>query len=155
MGRTEEASSFGERIGEARVADGAEYGPVSVGGGTVEVLPPVTREAELAALETAREARWTWPYLDRTLSCASNGRETGCFIAGLLYARSQGAVGMRVTILEDHLAGCVALLTVAGVACVMFSHPLQDAGEARRVTIDVWIESGGEATPNLSPVSAS
>lgn len=151
MGRTDPR-------GHGPVADGDEFPSMSSGstisatGGTIVTatfLPPVTEAEELDALSVARRARWSWPYLSLPLSKASNGRETGAFIAGLLYTRSSPWAGMSVDVLETHVAGCLAMLFEAGIAVTPGgANPLHEEGAPKRVRIDCWIESGGEMSPS-------
>lgn len=116
---------------------------------TAKFLPPVTEAEELDALSIARRARWNWPYLSLPLQKAGNGRETGAFLAGLLYSRSSPWAGMSVDVLETHVAGCLAMLFDAGIAvCPGGRAPYREEGAPLRVRIDCWIESGGEQSPS-------
>lgn len=115
---------------------------------TTKFLPPVTVAEELEALDVARRARWSWPYLSLPLSRAANGRETGAFIAGLLYTRSSPWAGMSVDVLETHVAGCLAMLFDAGIAVSPGGvTPFREEGAPKRLRLDCWIETGGEQSP--------
>lgn len=143
--------------GYVPVADGDEFSMSS--GSTVSAAPggtivtatfpaPVTEAEELDALSVARRARWSWPYLSLPLSKAANGRETGAFIAGILYTRSSPWAGMSVDVLESHVAGCLAMLFDAGIAVSPGGvTPFREGGAPKRLRLDCWIESGGEQGP--------
>lgn len=132
---------------------GPEQGStVTATAGTIvqmEFPPPVTEDQERDALGVARRARFNWPYLSLPLTKAKGGRETGAFIAGLLYTRSSTWAGMSVDVLEEHVAGCLAMLFDAGIATSPGGvTPYQEEGAPRRVRVDCWIESGGEMSPS-------
>lgn len=102
---------------------------------------PVSAEEALAAMAVLRHARWGWPYLAQTLSTAKNGRETGMFIVGqVLRLGTMGVPGMRVEILEDHLAGVAAVLVASGITVSLFSFPHVEEGQPKRVALDVWVD---------------
>lgn len=140
-----------------RVADGEEFPTGTTGSGTTQAGPgmmswsvePVTREETLQAMAVLAQARWHWPYLARTLSTAKNGRETGTFIAGHVYAlATHGGLGLRVEVLDDQLAAISAVLVASGLCvCLHKGGVPAEGGQPKRVTIDCWIENGGEMTP--------
>lgn len=128
-----------------RVEDGEEYPEARAGVVGVEVtIDTPSREAAKEAADVVRMARWDWPQLTRTLSVAKNGRETGSFIAGYVFAENMhDAPGLRVSVRSDQLAGCVAFLVDAGIGVVPFAHS-EDSDGTRMTTLDVWVEGGAD-----------
>lgn len=104
---------------------------------------PVPADDQTKAFCVLMAARAHWPYVTQTLSTAKNGRETGTFIAGQVFARrSAHEPGIRVEILEEYLAGAAAVLVDAGLTVTKESNRRMD-GEPPRVTLAVWVEHDG------------
>lgn len=142
MGRSDSAAAG--RVGPNE--EFAAMGTTQAGPGKVSwSVEPVTREETLQAMAVLAQARWHWPYLARTLSTAKNGRETGTFIAGHVYAMAtHGELGLRVEVLDDQLAAISAVLVASGLCVCLHSGAPAEDGQPKRVTIDCWIEHGGE-----------